>query len=78
MEFCDGYLKGLKCFEYCLYGDVVFEKKCLLKCLREVLFFDKNMCVSFCLYFYDNNFNCIKECLKNIFLYGKYCIIDCL
>lgn len=77
VEFCDGYLKGSKCLEHCPHGDVVFEKKCLLKCPREASFLDKNMCVSFCPHFYDNNFNCIKECPKNTFPHGKHCTTDC-
>lgn len=76
MEFCDGYLKGSKCLEQCLNGEV-FKRKCLLKCPKEASFLDNNTCVSFCLYFYDNNFNCIKECPKNTYPHGKFCNTDC-
>lgn len=77
LEFCDGYLKGSKCLQHCLNGDVVFKRKCILKCPTEASFLDNNTCVSFCPYFYDSNFNCIKECPKNTFPHGKHCKTDC-
>lgn len=36
------------------------------------------MCVSFCLFFYDDNLNCIRKCFKYFYLYGKYCKNGCL
>lgn len=83
-------LQKYSCFDSCPNGKFKYQQFCYDQCPLQAPYYVKGECVDFCdgylkgskclehcPHFYDNNFNCIKECPKNSYPHGKFCKTDC-
>lgn len=83
-------LQKYSCFDSCPNGKFKYQQFCYDQCPLQAPYYVKGECVDFCdgylkgskclehcPHFYDNNFNCIKECPKHSYPHGKFCKTDC-